>query len=506
MVLVEELILNQTKLYDRKKGYYSYFINKYKTNFTVGDLECRISQLQTNWNKYQKNHSEICINKTEAHDEQEYFKNSVFFLDEVEEIVCEQVGKFTEYKRKLILSKQSSSSQIPVVFSSNNNSNSEVRRKLPAVPIPKFNGDFKEWIPYKNLFTQLVVNSHLSDAEKLSLLKDSLSNEPLFLIKDLTVTEGHFVDQIWGKLLNRYDNSRNIIYSHVNTLLAVKPMSEESLQQLRKLVNQVDSSVDSSKALKSPIEHWNHFLVPLVINCLDQVTRKEWETSIGAKVEPSTYDELIDFLNQKTRTLEALERSSKSISSKSKYQQSNSSNTKSNNNKQSQSSIPKSLNVTKPSNSSECYFCSGDHTIYTCGNFRKKPVNERSEFVKASNLCFNCLAKHNIKERKSKKTCSICHQRHHSLLHDSSRFNQSHSSSSATRASFFSNRFRFLFISIRFNTYCQYFFLWHSSSGYCYSSGRILKRSTFLCQSSYLPWLSSFNSSRVFDSTSQVAA
>ena len=218
-------------------------------------------------------------------------------------------------------------------------------------------------------------------------MKDSLSNEPLFLIKNLTVSEGNFLDQVWKKLLDYYNNSRNIIYSHARV------MSEESLLQLRKLVNQVVSSVDSLQALKAPIEHWNYFLVPLVVNCLDIATRKKWETSLGATADPSTFIELIDFLNKKIRTLEALDRTSKSNQTRPKYHQIHSSSNKSANNLH-QSSSPKTHKITKPSTTFKCFFCSGAHSIYTCYNFRKKSASERLEFIKASKLCFNCLAKH----------------------------------------------------------------------------------------------------------------
>ena len=427
MVKVEELIIDQTKLYNRIKDCYTNFINRYKTNVSVGALESRINLLETNWTKYQHNHDEICKYKNQ-NEEQEYFKNPVFSIEEVEENYCDELGKLLEYKRKLILDEQASSSQTPIALSTNANSNSaSIKRKLPTVPVPKFNGDFKECIPYRDLFTQLVVNSALSDSEKLSLLKDSLSNEPYFLIKNLTVAEGQFVDQVWNKLLEHYNNDRNIVYSHVNTLLSLKVMNEESLQQLRKLVNQVVSSVDSLKALKAPTQHWNFFLVPLVVNCLDHATRKEWESSLGGTTEPSSFDKLIEFLNQKVRTLEALDRSSKSNQSKPKYQQSLYNSNKSANNL-AQSSIPKSHNITKPPANLKCFFCSGVHSIYVCDNFRKKSVDERLGFIKASKLCFNCLAKHQLKDCKSQKTCSFCRLKHHSLLHDSSRSNQTNAS------------------------------------------------------------------------------
>ena len=133
---------------------------------------------------------------------------------------------------------------------------------------------------------------------------------------------------------------------------------------------------------------------------------------------------MIDFLNKKIRTLEALDRTSKSNQTKPKYHQIHFPSNKSANNLH-QSSIPKTHNITKPSTTFKCFFCSGAHSIYTCDYFRKKSVSERLEFIKANKLCFNCLAKHQVNECKSQKTCSFCHLKVHSLLHDSSRSTKS---------------------------------------------------------------------------------
>ena len=39
-------------------------------------------------------------------------------------------------------------------------------------------------------------------------------------------------------------------------------------------------------------------------------------------------------------------------------------------------------------------------------------------------MCFNCLAKHAVKDCKSQKVCSTCQRHHHTLLHDSTRASQ----------------------------------------------------------------------------------
>ena len=58
--------------------------------------------------------------------------------------------------------------------------------------ISKFSGDMKDQIYFRDLFNDMVVKSNYSDYSKQPYLKDSLKNEPYYLIKNLNVTEGSF--------------------------------------------------------------------------------------------------------------------------------------------------------------------------------------------------------------------------------------------------------------------------------------------------------------------------
>ena len=119
--------------------------------------------------------------------------------------------------------------------------------QLPKIPLLQFSDNYKDWVSFRDLFTELVVKSNRSASAKLYSLKESLSDEPLYLMKNLTVSEGRFEEQIW--LLEKYDNERHIIYAHMNSLLSLKPMSGESADQLRKLLNKTTDCVEVIKAI-----------------------------------------------------------------------------------------------------------------------------------------------------------------------------------------------------------------------------------------------------------------
>ncbi|XP_059051290.1 uncharacterized protein LOC131846089 [Achroia grisella] len=65
-----------------------------------------------------------------------------------------------------------------------------------------------------------------------------------------------------------------------------------------------------------------------------------------------------------------------------------------------------------------CKMCNGTHTLTNCEEFKTLQPNERSEFVKKNNLCFNCLVPgHSSWNCRLQMFCRVCKRRHHSLLH-----------------------------------------------------------------------------------------
>lgn len=53
-----------------------------------------------------------------------------------------------------------------------------------------------------------------------------------------------------------------------------------------------------------------------------------------------------------------------------------------------------------------------------CNAFRTKTAAERLVFIRNNGQCENCLGKHALRECSSRKTCRVCSERHHTILHD----------------------------------------------------------------------------------------
>lgn len=84
--------------------------------------------------------------------------------------------------------------------------------KLPRVTIPKFEGDYFEWINFRDLFVALVLeNKALSNSQRMQLLKTNLGGEAEILIYDLTLSNDDFITA-WDRLKHRYENKKVIVH------------------------------------------------------------------------------------------------------------------------------------------------------------------------------------------------------------------------------------------------------------------------------------------------------
>ncbi|XP_055683930.1 uncharacterized protein LOC129790466 isoform X1 [Lutzomyia longipalpis] len=86
--------------------------------------------------------------------------------------------------------------------------------RLPQIELPKFSGEYCEWIPFKNRFNSFIANiPNLSKVQKLDYLKASLSGDAASTIGYLPTTESNF-DVAWELLRNRFEINSETIAGH----------------------------------------------------------------------------------------------------------------------------------------------------------------------------------------------------------------------------------------------------------------------------------------------------
>ena len=285
--------------------------------------------------------------------------------------------------------------------------------RLPELHIKVFKGDILEWTSFYQLFTALVGNNPaLCDVQKFMYLKSFLKDEPLKLIDTLAVTNENFATAT-NILKNRYENKIALINNHLATLLETPTLTKSNMQNLREFTTSCKRNLKSLENLQLSFEErWNLLVVHLIERKLDFVSKKAYEADRDFEVFP-TVEDFFEFLDNRCAMLENLASVEGTMPKKTSHVSFHAKVNTQNNIKSTQ------LHSYVDSHSNDnCTFCHEQHRIYECTKFKSLNVNSRHNFIKSKGFCFNCLgSQHQSGQCKSTKTCSICSQRHHSLLH-----------------------------------------------------------------------------------------
>ncbi|XP_072401151.1 uncharacterized protein [Diabrotica undecimpunctata] len=274
--------------------------------------------------------------------------------------------------------------------------------RLPEITMKVFTGEFSDWNSFIQLFSTLVIeNPDLNDLQRLIYLKTHVSGEPLELIKSLEVIDTNFHIAL-NTLKERYDNKARIVSSLIKKLLKIPSLVKCSPQSLRNFLTNIKQTMQSLSNMQIPVQHWDLILIELILEKVDFNSHKAFEYELGSKEIP-TLAQLFTFLEKRCEILEKLH------SSNTQTQKSNSS---------SYARVTHLSNIENKTNNLRCLFCSQNHKIYNCNGFKSSSLQEKLKFVNTRRLCRNCLGtRHFTANCGSQSTCSICHGRHHSLLH-----------------------------------------------------------------------------------------
>ncbi|XP_055623365.1 uncharacterized protein LOC129766794 [Toxorhynchites rutilus septentrionalis] len=228
-----------------------------------------------------------------------------------------------------------------------------IQQQPLKAPIPTFDGKYENWPRFKAMFQDIISRCSDCDAIKLHHLDKALIGAAAGIIDAKTLADNNYT-HAWNLLVDRFENPRIIIDSHIGGLLNMKPMKKESHGELRELLDTCTRHVEGLKFMGQTIDVISGLIVVKIAGLL--LFKRN-----SVKVHTATFD----------------------------------------------------------SNVILCQFCGEDHYNYLCPEFCKLSLPEKLQNVKDSRVCFNCLRRgHRIAECSSRKSCSVCKKRHHSLLHN----------------------------------------------------------------------------------------
>ncbi|XP_046745774.1 uncharacterized protein LOC124411010 [Diprion similis] len=365
--------------------------------------------LEEKWRQFQNDHDKIENEASSDDMKMRYFTEDFFSTSE--EIYLTQKGKLLDYLRVFVDRPPEVARVDPIPI---------VRQSLPKINIPKFSGDFTEWLNFRDLFKSMVIDAPLSPIERMHYLKTNLTKKASSLIASVPSTADNF-EVAWQLLSSRYDKTRLLTNAQIASLFSLPAMTSESSSDLKVLYNGTSNALGALKALGRPVDNCDDFIVYMTVQKLDKQSRREWEASVGAKKEPSTFKELQSFLENRICSIEALEGATKPRESSASTKTAPSSAVR--NSKKPSSSSPHQgvkshVSSTSPTNQ-KCALCQEGHFVLFCEAFRAKTAEDRRSFVLENKLCLNCLGHHYARDCRSQKTCQACKGKHHTTLHDS---------------------------------------------------------------------------------------
>lgn len=282
---------------------------------------------------------------------------------------------------------------------------------LPSVPV--FNGDISKFAEFIQAFNHAVHERKISSIQKLSALRSKLSGTPSVIIEHFGASAEDY-DMAY-KTLKEYYTGKNRTASYlINSIFDLKSVERVDLGTLENFYSKSTNLTNAIKNLKLP-DLGDYFFYSILFSQLPQTLRDKFiEDQPNFAEDIPTSDQLLTFLSDQLTVLRAQPMTKTSSANRasspgpSKFLP-----------PRNRSPLPRSHPVAnQPTQNAGCFYCHENHLVYHCRQFKKCDWITKSNFVDKNNLCRVCLSpKHKTSECPSSRTCSVCTERHHHLLH-----------------------------------------------------------------------------------------
>lgn len=294
--------------------------------------------------------------------------------------------------------------------------------KLPKITLPTFDGHWKSWPAFRDLFESLVhTQDTLDNIEKFQYLVMSLSGEPLTLVKSVPLEATNY-SIAYETLKKRYQNRRLLATSYYTALTKLPRVTLETIHLLRHVLDNFSENINALYNLGLPTSQWDFVLFNMLSQKIDSTLIKRFEMQYDAldiNNDIPTFKQLFEFLEKQCSALDTVSFTHPEKQGRKVHPHNFQSNRGSGVNLLAQETSDKGKN--------SCVFCKKAHNIFQCDLFEKKNPKERYELAKQKKLCLNCLGSfHKSLDCRSEFRCKICRYPHHTLLHFSTESSGQH--------------------------------------------------------------------------------
>ena len=417
MIQIDQLISIQADLIDQIRKI-EINLHKEGNRKTVISLNNRLFKLETKFKEFKENHRNIVI-LCGANKNAEYFTKDIF--NSTEEIVMNiseqiqgEINNLLPPVNQNVLRPQADQDPMLLIndvlrrlLEVNGQRNMEIN--LPKINIPSFSGNYHKWTTFYDLYTTMIHNKEtLSAVQKFHYLKTHLADEAKQMIDHVQITEANYATA-WQMLVDRYQNVRLLVNSHVHNLMSQPTLTTASSTQIKNLLDITKENLNCLQNLNIDIQTWNPIIIYIITQRLDPETRRLWEQSLQHPKEIPTLELMTSFLETRFQSLEMIQTISPNFPE----------NTFSDYSKVEANSNFFSKKQQSIKQKSTCFFCSSsEHKTFKCTKFNEMSEHSRLKWAQQTQRCVNCLQMgHNVYSCPSKNTCSICKKNHHTLLH-----------------------------------------------------------------------------------------
>ncbi|XP_073949686.1 uncharacterized protein [Choristoneura fumiferana] len=295
-VLIKKRASLKCKLTNFKTFLTPYQSIKSLSELQISEVECRLSKIEDMYSVFDELQEQIEIeseNPDEQYKERTEFENQYYAL-----LSCAR-----ELLR--VQSKPDTKVLSEAGFSSCQHKNDLVR--LPKINLPHFNGDYQNFLEFRDTFKSLIHNNDsIDNINKFHYLRASLQGSAALVIKSLDF-KGDNYKTAWELLMSRYNNERLLVNNHVKALFSVDQIQRESHKALRHMLDVTNKNLRGLTTLGQPTDHWDTLIIYMMSTKLDSVTSREWEEHRNSLKETPTLENFTTFICNRADLLETLE-------------------------------------------------------------------------------------------------------------------------------------------------------------------------------------------------------
>uniref|UniRef100_A0A5S6Q0D4 Peptidase aspartic putative domain-containing protein n=1 Tax=Trichuris muris TaxID=70415 RepID=A0A5S6Q0D4_TRIMR len=287
----------------------------------------------------------------------------------------------------------------------------------PAISIEPFDGDPLKWDMFISSFKSLVHDVVGSDAQRLAILRQLLS--PVLrsaLASSLQSPETYAV--VLRDLRRLYGNTNAVVAASLRRLSCIEPMKARCDLDVERFYLELHGALNILRSRGRFVELRSAYTLQSVVPKLTYRLQHKWaQRAFDVRPKEATIEDLDSWLEQivlMNRMVESAEpqkgellnvkRSLPQVALKNRRRH---------------------LNLAMIADKEvQCVLCQDAHLLSMCPQFTNATPNQRAEILKEHGRCFACLdGVHQARHCPRKVRCSAprCSQRHHHLLHGSSR-------------------------------------------------------------------------------------